>query len=264
MLSYIQKHRNLIKQLTKREFEAKYRGSVLGVLWSFITPLLMLAVYTFVFSIVFKARWGVEQSDNKFEFAMIIFSGLIMYNIFSETVSKSTMVITSNVNYVKKVIFPLEILPFTTFLSSLINALINICVLLIGILLFITNWNPGGILISLIYFLPISFFSLGFAYIVASIGVYIRDLANTVGLILNILFYITPIFYPISLVPEFMHPIMNLNPLTYIVEGFRNAIFASELPNMFNFALFTISGYIFMIISLILFRKLKRGFADVL
>lgn len=242
----------------------KYKGSFLGVFWSFITPLLMLAVYTFIFSVVFKARWGIEQSDNKFEFAMIIFSGLIIYNIFNETISKSTTIILSNVNYVKKVIFPLDILPFTTLLSSLINALFSMVVLVIGILIFVPDWNFTGLIISLVYLLPISLFSLGFAYIVSSIGVYIRDLTYTVGVLLNVLFYVTPIFYPISLVPEFMHPIMNLNPLTYVVEGFRNAVFAGEPPNVVSFLLFTFGGYIFMLLSVLLFRKLKRGFADVI
>ncbi len=264
MLNFINEHRNLIKQITKREFESKYKGSFLGVFWSFITPLLMLAVYTFVFSVVFNARWGIEQSGNKFEFAMIIFSGLIIYNIFNETVSKSTSIIISNVNYVKKVIFPLDILPFTTLLSSLINALLNIIVLLLGIIIFVPDWNFKGIVVALIFLIPISLFSLGFAYIVASIGVYIRDLTYTVGVLLNVLFYVTPIFYPISLVPDFMHPIMNLNPLTYIIEGFRNAIFAGEVPNLLHFLIFTFIGYIFMLLSILLFRKLKRGFADVI
>jgi lipopolysaccharide transport system permease protein len=257
-------HHSLIKQLTRREFEQKYKGSMFGVVWSFITPLLMLAVYTFIFSVVFNARWGIEQSDNKFEFAMIIFSGLIMYNIFNETVSKSTTIILSNVNYVKKVIFPLDILPLSTLLSALINAILNILVLIIGIMIFVPEWNALGILISLIYFIPISFISLGFAYVVASVGVYIRDLTYTIGVLLNILFYVTPIFYPISLVPEFMHPIMHLNPLTYLVEGFRAAVFSSEMPNLFHFSLFTLGGYLFMMLSVLLFRKLKRGFADVI
>lgn len=264
LLNLIREHRNLIKQLTKREFELKYKGSFLGGIWSFITPLVMLAVYTFIFSVVFKARWGIEQSDNKFEFAMIIFSGLIIYNIFNETVSKSTTIILSNVNYVKKVIFPLDILPLTTLLSSLINAFFNIVVLVVGIMVFVPDWNIMWIFISLIYLLPISLFSLGFAYIVASIGVYIRDLAYTVGVLLNILFYVTPIFYPISLVPKFMHPIMNLNPLTYVIEGYRKAVFAGEFPNWGSFLIFTLCGYIFMLLSVWLFRKLKRGFADVI
>ncbi len=264
MSKIILEHRNLIKQLTKREFELKYKGSMLGVLWSFITPLLMLAVYTFIFSIVFKARWGIEQTDNKFEFAMIIFSGLIIYNIFNETVSKSTTIIISNVNYVKKVIFPLDILPFTALLSALINAVLNMVVLILGIMIFVPGWDVKGIFISFIYLLPISLFSLGVAYIVASIGVYIRDLTYTIGVLLNILFYVTPIFYPISLVPEFIHPIMNLNPLTYLVEGFRNAIFSGELPDLIHFTIFNLIGYLFMLLGIQLFRKLKRGFADVI
>lgn len=260
----MREHRNLIKQLTRREFELKYKGSLLGVFWSFITPLLMLAVYTFVFTVVFNARWGLEQSDNRFEFAMIIFSGLIMYNIFNETVSKSTTIILSNVNYVKKVIFPLDILPLTTLLSALINAGLNIIVLILGITIFVPGWEFKGVFISLIYLLPISLVSLGFAYIVASVGVYVRDLTYTIGVLLNILFYVTPIFYPISLVPEFMHPIMHLNPLTYLVEGFRAAVFSSELPNLLHFSLFTLAGYVFMLLGILLFRKLKRGFADVI
>ncbi|MGE7950641.1 ABC transporter permease [Lysinibacillus xylanilyticus] len=264
MLNLIREHRNLIKQLTKRDFELKYKGSFLGGIWSFITPLIMLAVYTFIFSVVFNARWGIEQSDNKFEFAMIIFSGLIIYNIFNETVSKSTTIILSNVNYVKKVIFPLDILPLTTLLSSLINAFFNIVVLAVGIAIFVPDWNFMWIFISLIYLIPISLFSLGFAYVVASIGVYIRDLAYTVGVLLNILFYVTPIFYPISLVPEFMHPIMNLNPLTYVIEGYRDAVFAGKFPDWGSFLVFTLSGYVFMLLSIWLFRKLKRGFADVI
>lgn len=260
----IKENGSLIKQLTRRDFELKYKGSLFGAFWSFFTPLLMLAVYTFIFSVVFNAKWGIEQSDNKFEFAMIIFSGLIIYNIFNETVSKSTTIILSNVNYVKKVIFPLDILPLTTLFSSLINAFFSFIVLVLGIVLFVPGWEFQGILIALLYVIPLSFISLGCAYIVASIGVYVRDLTYTIGVLLNVLFYVTPIFYPISLVPEFMHPIMYLNPLTYLVEGFRSAVFSSELPNLSRFLPYTLFGYLFMIMGIYLFRKLKRGFADVI
>jgi ABC-type polysaccharide/polyol phosphate export systems, permease component len=259
----IWEHRTLIVQLTKREILSKYRGSTLGMLWSFITPLIMLVVYTFVFSIVFKGRWGVEASENKFEFALILFSGLIIFNLFSETINKSPYLITSNVNYVKRVVFPLDILPVVTLLSTLIHSLISFALLLTGLALLTTEFS-FTILYSFIIVIPLLFIILGLSWFLSSISVYLRDISNFVTLAINALFFITPVFYPLSAVPDFFRQLMLLNPLTPIVENFRNAVMFHTAPSLMGLLIQTVLSYLFMVCGYLWFRRTRRGFADVL
>ena len=132
---HLWKYRNLIKQLTWREVVGRYKGSFIGLGWSFIQPLMMLCVYTFVFSVIFKARWGMDPDESKAAFALVLFMGLITFSLFSEMANSAPSLVLANVNYVKKVVFPLEVLPLVRFLSGLINAAFSLVVLLVGILI---------------------------------------------------------------------------------------------------------------------------------
>ncbi|GIP35121.1 ABC transporter permease [Paenibacillus sp. J2TS4] len=256
-------NKSLIKQFTQREILLRYKGSFLGFFWSFINPLLMLSVYTFVFSVVFKGRWGLDQPENNFEFAMIMFCGIIAFNIFSETVNRAPTLIVGNVNYVKKVVFPLEILPITVLLSNLIHAGISVLTLLLAVNIFLhfTTWT---IILIFIVIVPLIFLTLGISWFLSSLGVYIRDIAYTVVVATNILFYVTPIFYPINAVPDFFKTFMFFNPMTTIVDNFRRVIIWGKLPDWSSYFIILLVSYIIMIFGYLWFNRTRKGFADVL
>lgn len=257
------KHRDLIKQLSKRDFQARYKGSFLGVFWAVLNPLFMLAVYTFVFSVIFKGKWGFQVSDNKFEFAIILFSGLSIFSIFTESLNKSPALLVSNANFVKKVVFPLEILPLVTVISSFLHALISFIILIIAVNVFI-GFSSWGVILSLFSVISMLMLTLGLSFIVSAFGVYIRDISYSIIVITNILVYLTPVFYPLSAVPKFIQRIMYFNPLTMIVENFRNSIILSH-PPFWGYVLITVLvSYFVMALGLIIFRKLSSGFADIL
>lgn len=260
---FLVQYRELIIQFTKREVLSRYRGSILGVFWSFINPLIMLTVYTFVFSVVFKAKWGQMTSGSQFEFALILFSGVIIFNVFSETVSRAPSLITGNVNYVKKVIFPLEILPLTILLSSLIHAVISFIILLVFIFIIMNNYSLTLLLVPVLL-LPLLMLTLGLSWFFAALGVYIRDIGYTIGLAINVLFFVTPIFYPVSAVPEFLRAFMYMNPLTIIVENLRKVLLWGQSPDWELFLIITIVSYFVMVLGFMWFRKTRKGFADVL
>jgi len=166
--------------MAKREIVGRYRGSVFGLLWSFLNPVFMLAIYTFVFSVVFKTKWNVG-SDSKTEFAIILFAGLIVFNLFAETVSRAPSLILSNVNYVKKVVFPLEILPVVSIVSSSFHSLVSVAVLLL-FKLFINHQLEFSILLLPLVFLPLLILTAGISWFLSSVGVYLRDVSQTIGL----------------------------------------------------------------------------------
>ena len=206
-------HRELVWQMTMRNVLQRYRGSVLGLVWSFVFPLMMLCVYTFVFSVVFKARWGVDIEGGRGGFAVIMFCGMAMYNLFSEAVSGSCGVVTGNPNLVKKVIFSLEILPLVQTLSTFILGTAWFVLLFCGGCFILGTLSWTMLLLPLVL-LPLVFFTLGVSYVVASLGVYIRDTQYAIGVILQILFFATPIFYPITAVPERFRIYLEMNPLS--------------------------------------------------
>jgi lipopolysaccharide transport system permease protein len=263
MYTELLKHKELVMQFTKREVLSRYRGSFLGVLWSFLNPIIMLTVYTFVFSVVFKAKWGYSFSSNKFEFAVVLFCGLIVFNIFSEVINKAPNLIVGNANYVKKVVFPLEILPLVTLLSSLVHAVISFLILIVFASIIIgTHWLMVCILPILL--LPLIMLSLGLAWFFSALGVYVRDIGYTLSLITNVLFFVTPVFYPVSAVPEYLRIFMYVNPLTIIIENVRKAVILGQNPDWSSFFAVLLVSYIIMMFGFIWFRNTRKGFADVL
>ncbi|GIK40771.1 MAG: transport permease protein [Chloroflexota bacterium] len=256
-------HRELIRQFIKREVRGRYQGSFLGVLWSFITPLLMLTVYTFVFSIIFKARWGNNLSDSsQTGFALTLFTGLIAFGVFSECINRAPGLIISSPNYVKKVVFPLEILPVSVLGSALVNSLFSLAILLAANLIFhgVMHWTI--IFLPLMY-LPLALLCLGLGWFLASLGVFVRDIGQFIGVAVQVLFFMTPIFYPISAIPEHLRFILYLNPLTFIVNHFRRVILWGQLPDWGEFAVITILTGVVCMLGYIWFMKSKKTFADV-
>jgi lipopolysaccharide transport system permease protein len=260
---HLWQYRYLIYQFTWREVTGRYKGSFVGLGWSFIQPLVMLCVYTFVFSVIFKARWGAGPDEGKAAFALTLFMGMVTFGIFAETVNSAPSVVLSNVNYVKKVVFPLEILPFAKLLSSLINALFSLVVLLVGILIVYHRIHWTMIFLPLIW-LPLIFFSLGCGYFLASLGVFIRDVGATIGILTTMLFFLTPIFYPLRAVPEQFRFYSRINPMAVFVEDSRRVVLWGIPPDWpWFFCGLIFSGMVF-IFGFAWFMKSKKAFADVI
>jgi lipopolysaccharide transport system permease protein len=255
-------HRELISQFTKRQVLQRYKGSYLGLAWSFVTPLATLLVYTFVFSVVFKARWEGAVTGSHAEFALALFAGLIVFNIFSETILAAPNLIVSNANYVKKVVFPLEILPVSLLGSALTNSLFGLVILLVGSL-FILGQIPWTLVFLPLMYLPLIFICLGLGWFLASLGVFIRDIGHLLGVIVQILFFLTPIVYPLSAVPERFRFFLFLNPLTFIVNHFRRVALFGQQPDWGAFGLITIGAFVICMLGYIWFMKSKKTFADV-
>jgi len=246
----------------KREVLGRYRGSVLGIVWSFLHPIFLLAVYTFVFSVVFKARWS-EGSDSKTEFALVLFAGLLIFNLFAECVSRAPALILSNVNYVKKVVFPLEILPWVSLGSALFHTLVSFAVWLLFYLVFF-GLPPLTLLLFPLVLLPLVFFTMGLSWLLASLGVYLRDVGQVIGLLVTVLMFLSPIFYPISALPERYQLLLQLNPLTLVIEQTRGVLIWGECPAPEIFVLYTTCSALIAWSGFAWFQKTRRGFADVL
>ncbi|MFA5271487.1 MAG: ABC transporter permease [Candidatus Omnitrophota bacterium] len=257
------KGRELLIQLVRRNIEIRYKGTMMGFIWMLVTPLVMLAVYTFVFGVVFKARWGMGIGDSKAAFALIMFCGMAVFNIFSESVNGSVGIVVGKPNYVKKVVFPLEILPVSSVLSACFLGLIWIGILLLGIILFFHKFCLAAVCFPLIL-IPLILFSCGFAWFVASLGVFVRDLAHLIGIILQVLYFMTPIFYSVEMVPEPVRSILFLNPLTLIVQSARQVLIYNQWPDWYGLSLVTLLSMAVFQMGYFWFMKTKRGFADVL
>lgn len=257
------RHRNLIVQMTRREIVGRYRGSIMGLAWSFFNPILMLAVYTFVFSVVFKAKWGMGAGESQYGFAIALFVGMIVHGLFAEVVNRAPGLILSNVNYVKKVVFPLEILPVVGMGAALFHALISLGVLLAAILLV-----NGALAWTVIFFplvaLPLVTAILGVAWFLASLGVFVRDVGQTVGIFTTVMMFISPVFYPVSALPEKFQFWLLLNPLTFVIEQSRAVIIFGELPDWSGLTIYAAASLVMAWSGFWWFQKTRKGFADVL
>ena len=257
-------NRSLLWQFVKRSVASRYRGSVLGLFWSFAQPMMMLCVYTFVFSMVFRSRWGVEvDGGGRGSFAIIMFCGLAVFNIFSEAVNLNCTIVVSNPNLVKKVIFPLEILPLSQTMASFAVGMVWFVLLFLGTVFIFGKISFTMLLLPLIL-IPLFLFTLGVSYFTASLGVYVRDTAYMVGVVLQILFFMTPIFYPVAAIPERFRWPLQANPLTIMIEEARKVFLYGELPDWgFLAGAFAVS-LLTLHLGFLWFHKTKKGFADVL
>lgn len=258
-------HRYLIEQMIRRELSQRYKGSFLGLIWSIINPLFMLLIYTFVFSVVFKARWRPTAVEDvpMGEFALTLFAGLIPYYLFSETVNRSPALVLNYPNYVKKVVFPLEILPVVAVGTALVNSLINLGILAAGSLVMLGRIPLTLIFVPLMY-LTLILLSLGLSWFLASAGVYIRDIGQVVIIVTQVLFFITPIFYPVESVPESLRFIALINPLTIIVDNFRRLLLWGDFFALKPWVIWTALSFVFAILGYTWFTVTKKGFADVI
>lgn len=262
MLASLWRNRALIKTLIHREVVGRYRGSIMGILWSFFTPVFMLAVYTFVFSVVFKARWS-GGSESRTEFALVLFAGLVVFNLFAECVNRAPTLILTNANYVKKVIFPLEILPWVTLGSAMFHALISLGVWMGAYVLIFGFPHPTALLLPLV-FLPLVLFIMGMSWMLASLGVYLRDVSQFIGIVTTVLMFLSPIFYPVSALPEAYRPFLLLNPLMPAIEQTRNVLFWGKIPDPTTLGTYILLTSLVAWLGFVWFQKTRKGFADVL
>lgn len=257
------RHHDLLKQLIRRDVVGRYRGSFLGVFWSLFNPLLSLAVYTFAFGVVFRTRWAGGQTGSLFEFAVMLFAGLIVFGIFSECVTRAPGIVLANPNFVKKIVFPLEVLPVMLLGSAVFHATASFAVLLLGIAL-----AYGGIHWTVIFFplvlVPVALLCLGAGWILASLGVFVRDIAQAIGIFTSALLFVSPIFYPVSALPPAIRPWILLNPLSFPIEQARNVLVLGHLPDWGGLLMYGIGGLIFAAVGYWWFQRTKRAFADVM
>ena len=235
----------------------------MGLLWSFINPILMLGVYTFVFSIVFQAKWNVNIEVSKPSFALILFVGLIVHSLLAEVLIRAPSLILTNINYVKKVIFPLEILPVVSLLSALFHALVSLIVLLFVLIILNEEFFWTAFLIPVVLF-PLTILILGFAWILASLGVYLRDISQVIGVLTSILLFLAPVFFPLSAIPKEYHPVILANPLTFIIEQAREVLIFGHLPNWIGLGIYFLISITITWLGYFWFQKTRKGFSDVL
>lgn len=262
MVASFWRNRQLVKALIVRSVMGKYKGSYLDVLWVFFNPLLMLIIYTFVFGVIFKNKWG-SDSNSILDFSLILFAGLIVFNFFAESIGAAPTVILSNKNFVKKIIFPLETLPVVVVGSAFFHLLISF------VAWFGFYFLSKGDLRATAFFLPIAllpllFFTMGLSWVISSLGVYLRDTPQLISLLIPGMLFLSPIFYPLQSVPDAYKNFIMLNPLTYQVEVVRNILIFEVIPNLAYFTSYTFGAFIFSCIGFYWFQKTRRGFADVI
>lgn len=235
----------------------------MGLTWSFFNPVLMLAVYTIFFSVVFKTRWGVGNTGGHVDFAVVLFVGLIVHGLLAECFNKAPMLITGNSNYVKKVIFPLEILPWIALCSALFHSAISVAVLLL-LQLILVGSIPWTAMFFPVILTPFLFVILGVSWFLASIGVYVRDIGQTIGLVTSVMLFLSPVFYPASNLSPKMQFVMAFNPLTLIIEESRNVLLFGEMPNWVGLSIYLLFSLAIAWGGFWWFQKTRKGFADVL
>lgn len=255
-------NRSLIMQMTKREVVGRYRGSVMGLTWSFFNPVLMLAVYTFVFSEIFSARW-VGVDTGKGGFAILLFVGMIVHGLFAECANRAPSLVMANSNYVKKVVFPLEILPVITLGSALFHSCVSLVVLVAAQLLILNTLYLTALLFPLIL-LPLIFGTLGICWFLASLGVYLRDVGQVITVLTTVLLFLSPVLYPMAALPEAYRPWLQLNPLTYIIEESRNVLLFGGMPDWSDWGIALLISLVMAVMGFWFFQKTRKGFADVI
>lgn len=252
----------LALQLARRDIQVRYQGASLGWLWAFLSPMLMLGVYTLAFKYVFKVRWP-GAGEGAVEFALHLFAGLLIFQAAAECWGRSPRLIVDQPHLVKKVVFPLALLPW----APVINALFHVCMSMLLLLMVAVGWgvtpHVHWLLLPLIL-LPLAVLLWGGGLLLASLGVFIRDLPQVVTLILSLLQFLSPVFYPVSALPPALQPVLAWNPLTVFIEQVRALVFAGSLPSIQMWAQSLLISLALAGFAYAFFKRVRGGFADVL
>jgi lipopolysaccharide transport system permease protein len=256
-------HRALVRALVAREIVGRYKGSLLGVLWSFLTPLLMVLVFTFVFGEIFQSRWAGSSNSGGLDFASALFTGLLAYQFFSDCLSRAPHMVVGNANYVKKVVFPLELLPVVSVVAAVFHLLVAYAILIALILASHWTLGPAALLAPLVV-LPYILLILGLTWVVSALGVYLRDVGQLIQPALTAMLFLSPVFYPLSSVPVALQPVYWANPVTYVSETLRGVLLHQTYPDPVHWLLFTGLSLAVAWCGLWVFQTTRKGFADVI
>ena len=256
-------HRQLIMQLARREVIGRYRGSVMGLAWSFLNPLLMLAVYTIFFTVLHGSRIGSVGAINQADFAITLFAGLIIHGFFAECINRAPSLIVSNANYVKKVVFPLEILPIVNAMAALFHVGVSLT-MLVSVQLLLNQTFAWTMIFFPLLILPFALLTLGLSWFLAAIGVYVRDVSQLTVFLTTVLLFLSPVFYAVETLPARVQPFIRANPLTFVIEQSRAVLLHDAIPDWQGLAVYTLMCAVIAGLGLWSFQKMRKGFADVL
>lgn len=262
VFSSITDHWNLIRQLTRREIASRYRGSFLGCLWAFLHPVVMLTVYTIVFRGAFGMRWG-REGESALDFGLLLFSGLIVHALFSESVHRAPYLIVNHSNYVKKIVFPLEILVWTSLGAALFHAGMSALVLILfyGLLHHSLHWT---MLFLPLLLLPLTLVTVGISWVLASAGVFLKDIGQASGPVTTVMLFLSPVFYPVSALPESYQTLLYANPLTFLITQAQDILIWGKAPSWVGIGVYCAYGYLIAWLGLLWFQRTRKAFADVL
>lgn len=264
ILKSLVRYRVLIFKLVKRQIADRYRGSLFGMLWTLAYPIMLLVVYTFVFGTIFRARWSSgDASHSQVEFAVILFAGLIIHSLFTEILMSSPGLIIHNPQYVKKVIFPLEILSWVALFNAMFNLAVSLLVLLVFYLLVHGSLNYTVLWLPVVL-APFALLCVGLSWLLSAITVYFRDINQIVGLLASVFLFLSPIFYPVSALPEMIRSYIYFNPLTVIIEQLRNIILWGQSPDWFSLLMYALLAMFVAWFGNRVFNRMRKGFADVI
>jgi len=251
----------LVLSLARRELVARYKGSALGVIWAVLTPVVMIAIFTFIFAGILGARFGVDPSP--WNYAIYIFCGLLPWNMFQETLILSATIIVSHANLVKRVVFPLETLPIAQALSALGNQMFGTLALLVATIIIRHEFHITVLWLPALL-IPQFIATLGAAWLIASLGVFLRDIAQGISLFLMAWMYLTPIIYPETIVPERYRLYIRLNPFTPLVRSYRRILIEGSAPDWPGLAYFSVFAFVCFLFGYWWFAKTRKNFADVI
>ena len=252
---------DLIISLTRRELAARYRGSVLGILWALLTPIVMIAIFTIIFAGIFNARFG--DSSSHWDYALYLFCGLLPWTAFQESLQLSSNTIVAHANLVKRVVFPLETLPVAQTLAAVANQIFGTVALIVGAIVLRREMHATIVFLPLLL-IPQIIATLGAAWLLASLGVFVRDIVQGITLLLLAWMYLTPIIYPESIVPARYRPIINVNPFTPLVRNYRRILLDGNMPDWRGLGYFTVFAIASFLFGYWWFARTRKNFADVI
>lgn len=255
--------RLIVRLLVRRDILGRYRRSVFGTAWTVIQPLMMFAIYAYVFSVVFQVRFPSRVPEVEIEYGIILFSGLMMHVFLAEVLVRSPMLVLENVNFVRKVIFPLETLSVVAVLTGLFGLAINLAILLLALLAYGHALHPTVLLLPLVW-APFVLLTLGLSWFLASLGVFLRDTGQVIGILSTVLLFGSTILIPVDLIPEGLRDLVQFNPLTLVVDETRNLVLWGHLPDWAALARYAVVAIAVAWVGAFWFARSKKGFADVI
>lgn len=259
LVADIWQHRYLLGQLIKRDVLLRYRGAMFGVAWIFLSPLIMLVIFAFIFGHIFQARWPQQPSD--VPYWILLYAGLIPFNIFAETVSRAPAAVRSFPSYVKKIVFPVQVLPVVPLGAALAHGAFNL-LLLVAALAWTGGWQWSVLLLPVLL-LPALMLALGLAWFIAAWGVFIKDMSQVVPLMVQALLFMSPVFYPADVVPSTLRPLYTLNPLGPVIEASRSVV-AGATVQWGAWGLALLAGSLVLALGFAFFSHSREEFADAL